>query len=359
VLIILFTGMMILKLAQPDSIRIPLASAQATATPTLVPVAAANPLPIIVGGDIDDEFNSATLDHMWEAGLRWVATVAEPDVAIPADMLAEVAEDIRQAHERGFGILVHVADSSDAVTRMHEDDYQAFGEFIGQLAALGPDAIEIWPEPNLDRAWPTGEISGEAYVEMLRAAYEAVKAANPDVWVISGAPAPTGAGNMFPGQVVNDDQFYREMAEAGAASYADCIGVHYVEGIVPPTQTEDDPRDDYPTRYLGTMVQRAAEPFRETSLPLCFTELGYASFDGVEGEIPTFFAWAANTSVDEQAQWVAGAIQTLAELSSVRVAMVNLWNIDATPDEYAAAYSIIRPDGTCLTCETIAALKQE
>ena len=41
---------------------------------------------------------------------------------------------------------------------------------------------------------------------------------------------------------VHDGPADAGMAQAGAADYADCIGVHYNEGIVPPTATGGDPR---------------------------------------------------------------------------------------------------------------------
>ena len=37
----------------------------------------------------------------------------------------------------------------------------------------------------------------------------------------------------------------QQMASAGAGQYADCIGVHYNEGIVSPRQSSGDPRDSY------------------------------------------------------------------------------------------------------------------
>ena len=49
---------------------------------------------------------------------------------------------------------------------------------IGIAAALGADAIEVWNEPNLDREWPTGQISGAGYVRLLQASHAAIKGAN-------------------------------------------------------------------------------------------------------------------------------------------------------------------------------------
>ena len=46
-------------------------------------------------------------------------------------------------------------------------NYADFARFVGDLARLGADGIEVWNEMNIDREWPTGRIDPRAYVEML------------------------------------------------------------------------------------------------------------------------------------------------------------------------------------------------
>ena len=68
---------------------------------------------------------------------------------------------------------------------------------------------------------------------------------SPAVLVVTGAPSPTGAEGAFGlDRVWNDDRYYLGMANAGAANYADCIGIHYNEGIIAPIQQGGDPRGD-------------------------------------------------------------------------------------------------------------------
>jgi hypothetical protein len=179
--------------------------------------------------------------------------------------------------------------------------------------------------------------------------------------VITGAPAPTGAEGAFgPDRVWNDDRYYLGMANAGAANFADCLGVHYNEGIIPPGQQGGDPRQpDYPTRYFPLMIQRAAFPFRQFDIPLCFSELGYLSPQGY-GPLPQGFAWAANVTVQQQANWLRDAIRIAAQTPTAEVALIIVWNIDFdvyTQDDPQGGYAIIRPDGTCPACDTIASLR--
>lgn len=355
-------GGLILYAAQPDTVALhPAAVQNATPPPTPVPVGALNPLPILTGGYAQPD--SATFDRMWGAGLRWTGLSLDYRAAVADTILEQAHAYIDMASVRGFGVLVSLRGSAAEITTAQEEDFAALADFAARLAALGPMAIEVWPEANLDRAWPTGKIGGASYTVLLRRAYEAIKAANPDVWVISGAPAPTSAEAAFPGRVMNDDTFYAQMARAGTGNYADCIGVHYTQGVVAPMASTGDPRqpiDDDAIRYLVPMLQRAATPFRETTLPLCVTELGYLSPEGLPDVPGPEFEWANDTSVEEQATWLADAIPTMAMLSSVRVALVMIWRVDALSYDYntiSPGYAIIRPDGSCPTCDALTRLQ--
>ena len=138
------------------------------------------------------------------------------------------------------------------------------------------------------------------------------------------------------------------MAAAGASRFVDCIGIHYNEGIIAPSETSGDPRSEHYTRYFWGMVNTYWDAFGG-SKPLCFTELGYLSADGL-GALPGSFAWAVDTSVFEQAEWLAEAVTLSAASGKVR--MVIVWNVDfeVYGDDPQAGYAIIRPDGSCPSC---------
>jgi len=313
-------------------------------------------LPIEVGGHVSG-FNSSTQAAMRRAGMVWVKW----QVPFRMGESTEVAEDrIRRSREAGFKVLLGITGEVSELQAMGDDYYPEYAAFLGRVAALNPDAIEVWNEMNIDREWPTGRISPNAYTSMLQQAYSAIKGANPNVLVISGALAPTGAEGAFgSSRVWNDDRYYQGMVNAGVANYADCIGVHYNEGILAPTQQGGDPRGEYPTRYLPLMLERVGYPFRNQGKPLCFTELGYLSGDGYP-PLPGGFSWAASTSVAEQAEWLAGAIQVSANYNRVPVLMVIVWNVDfeTYTDDPQAGYAIIRPDGSCPACDSIGALQR-
>jgi hypothetical protein len=326
-------------------------SAEATLVPRPQVV---NELPIEVGGQVT-RFTPETIAAMQSVGMTWVKW----QIPYLVDGHIEVYRDrINWSHAAGFKVLLSITGDVSELTTLGEDFYLIYAEFLGQVAALHPDAIEVWNEMNLDREWTRGRISARAYVnDMLRPAYEAIKAADPEVMVISGAPAPTGFFAGCTGNGCDDDQYYFGMANAGVAQYADCIGVHYNEGILPPTQRGGDPRGEYPTRYFPSMTNRAAAPFRGLGIPLCYTELGYLTPEGY-GSLPGNFAWAGGTSIAEQAEWLRQVIELAG--ADERIAMIIVFNVDFDrydQEDPQAGYAIIRADGTCPACDAIATLR--
>jgi hypothetical protein len=89
--------------------------------------------------------------------------------------------------------------------------------------------------------------------------------------------------------------------------------------------------------------------------PLCFTELGYLSPDGY-GALPANFAWAQDTTVAEQAQWLAEAAVLASQSNKVRLMII--FNVDFTTygADPQAGYAMVRPGGSCPACDMLAAV---
>jgi len=293
-------------------------------------------------------FEDGAMNLMAASGMTWVKKQVRWSDGQSADGWADT---INTAHAYGFRILLGVVGYKEDI---YKDGYfDRYADFVAQLANLGADAIEVWNEPNIDHEWPAGRINAGDYTELLRRSYTAIKRANPNVLVISGAPAPTGAEAAFPGRVVNDNNYLAGMARAGAGNYMDCVGVHYNEGILPPTARSGDPRGNsgYYTRYLPAMIDVYSGAFGGR-IPLCFTELGYLTPEGYPPLSPGF-AWAQGTTLAQQAAWVDGAMNYAARRG---VRLVIIWNMNfrnygADP---MAGYALIRPDGTCPACNALA-----
>jgi hypothetical protein len=281
--------------------------------------------------------------QMQQAGMTWVKFQVRGG---GHDMISA-------AKGAGFKVLLSViGDKARATDPAYWDEYAGW---VASLAAAGADAIEVWNEPNIDHEWPAGQISAAAYTQMLAKAYTAIKGANGGTIVISGGPAPTGAEGAFPGRVVNDDRFMREMAAAGAANYMDCIGIHYNTGTTSPNATSGATLSGYHySYYFWPMVDTYWNAFGG-SRPLCFTELGYLSGDGYP-PIPPGFAWASHISLGQHAQWLAEAASLAGNSGKVRLMIV--WNVDFThySADPQAGYAIVRPDGSCPACAALGAV---
>jgi hypothetical protein len=284
--------------------------------------------------------------------MRWVKF----QLAWSEDQDPSVAwELIQRGRKDGFKVLLSVPGRDHYPTAI---DIPKYLDFLRGVAYYGPDAIEIWNEANIDYEWPRGQIDGATYTkQMLAPAYNAIKEVNPNIMVISGALAPTGAffsdgGCSKDGYGCDDWLYLQQMAQTGAANYMDCAGVHFNSGATSPTVTDGHPGDPgyhHYSWYFPTMVQLYGGTFGR---PICFTELGYLTGEGFGG-VPRRFDWAGNTSVAQQAQWLAEAAQLSQQNGNVRLLII--WNFDFTywGDDPMAGYAMVRPDGSCPACDAL------
>ena len=337
--------------ATPAAATTPAAAVAAAPAATAAAPAAAAPAKIRTGSfELGGQVaNFAYPDLMRQTGMTWVKRQVR---WAPGAAAAGQAGLVTDAHGKGFKILLSVLGDPQHTAPAF---YAEYAVFVGGLAALGADGIEVWNEMNLPREWQAGTISPVAYTEMLRQAHGAIKAANANTLVISGAPSPTGYFGGCGPQGCDDAPYIAGMLAAGGLNYVDCIGVHYNEGIMPPAATSGDPRGSsgHYTRYYQGMVNqyRAASG---QSRPLCFTEIGYLS--GQEwGTVPAAFLWRApyNNTVAEHAQYLADAVRLARRQGNVRLMII--FNMDFTywADDPQAGFAMVRPTGDCPACTAV------
>jgi len=104
-------------------------------------------------------------------------------------------------------------------------DVELYAQFVGKLAthfAGKVGAFEIWEQPNLKREWTGATLGGPAYVQLLKAAYGAIKQANPMALVISAGLAPTGLNDGV--NAIADREYLRQMYAAGLKLTVDAVG---------------------------------------------------------------------------------------------------------------------------------------
>ncbi|GAS94824.1 glycoside hydrolase family 5, precursor [Mycolicibacterium canariasense] len=101
------------------------------------------------------------------------------------------------------------------------DTYAAFAGSVAARYGSQIASYEIWNEPNGVMFY--APVSASGYTEMLKAAYTAIKAANPDAAVLAGS---LGATTNVNGISVTPQRFLEQMYAAGAAGYFDALSYH-------------------------------------------------------------------------------------------------------------------------------------
>lgn len=334
----------------------PTAAAAAPAAPAPAPVVAA-PAPsgggwLGVGAHIDTGNNLAGyLARMRsEAGMTWIKVQIVFDSGAP-----DVGWIINSAHSNGIKVLLGVIGNRSRFG--DRGYYPTYAAGVAAMAKQGADAIEIWNEPNLDREVGGANVSPENYTELLRQSYGAIKAANGGTLVIGGAAAPTGyfGGNCTPNGC-DDAPFLARARAAGAANYMDCQGAHFNGSPNAPSVTSGGNPGGHPSWYFYGTLDTA---YNNMGRPVCFTEMGYVTKDGVMGSLPPGFEWGNGITLAQQAAWEAEVVTRSRQSGKVR--MVIVWNANfhkQDGNDPQVAYSIFRPDGSCPACGSIRAAAQ-
>ncbi|MCY3720158.1 MAG: hypothetical protein OXG07_11455 [Anaerolineaceae bacterium] len=348
-----------------DGMAIGLLAPTPTPTPTPTPAPTAVPRPAVApaaapaagsiqagafeyGGHVSDTGSGRAVNAMRQAGMTWM----KKQVRHPGGDAGGV---ISAARSNGFKVLIGALGDKNQLAARGAAYMDEFAAWLGQVAAQGADAIEVWNEPNIDREWPQGQINGNSFADLMRRAHAAIKSANPATMVISGAPAPTGFfGGRCTANGCDDNVFLQQFVAAGGTNHMDCLGAHYNAGVSSPRGQSGHPGGYHYSYYFWPMLNEYSK--YSGGKPICFTELGYLSPQGY-GPLPAHFSWAGNVTVQQQAAWLADSIALSSQSGRVRLLIV--WNVDFTyyGADPQAGYAMIRPDGSCPACGAIAAAR--
>ena len=240
---------------------------------------------------------------------------------------------------------------------------QDYVDFVLEILNRYPGqvhAIEVWNEQNLDREWTSTQgLRADQYVMLLRDVYQAVKAVDPNIIIISGALSPTGVND---GVGAWDDFVYMEqMIDAGMLNYADCVGVHHNGINVGPSVRWNEVPNDATASFRGPFDNpHHSWTFRSTlegynsriravnsDIPLCVTEFGWAVAEDLGG-FPAGFEFASDNTLEEQADWIPEAMSNMEEWGFVWLAFI--WNLNYGPqagwniNNDNVPYSLIGPE---------------
>jgi polysaccharide biosynthesis protein PslG len=145
---------------------------------------------------------------------------------------------VQLVEEKGLNLLVRLDRqpgwaTSGRCDEGHEmgppENMQDWADFVSAVATRYQGrvgAYAIWNEPNLAREWCDEPPDPEAYAELLRMAYEEIKAVDPDAIVISAGLTPTGGPMPI---AMEDTEYLDRLYQAAGGSldgYADVVGAH-------------------------------------------------------------------------------------------------------------------------------------
>jgi hypothetical protein len=258
-----------------------------------------------------------SIDKTKAAGFGWVKQQIRWDGLQPTPTTSigwgPVDGAVNAANAAGLKVLFSVvAAPSWAVAGgshfpAHPSDAAAFfsgmaAHFKGRVAAY-----EVWNEENFAVEVGAGNINAGNYVEVLKAVYPAIKAADPAAIVVSGAPTPTGVND--PNIAFRDLTYLQQMyAYQGGVvkQYFDALGAHNEPyGNQPEETVAQHSKPDYssdPSFYF-----RQVEDYRNLMVQIgdgnkgiWQTEIGYDA----NPLAPASYSYAQSITEQNQADWL-------------------------------------------------------
>lgn len=215
------------------------------------------------------------------------------------------------------------------------DDPAAFAAFAGAVAARYRGRVLgyiIWNEPNLALEWGGRPPDPVGYAGLLRAAYPAIKAADPAARVISAGLAST---NDRTASALDDRQYLEALYAAGAGRFFDVLGAHPYGFAYPP----DDPHGNHDGLNMTRLADLRAimVSHGDAAKPIWATEMGWT----VRGAGAT--AWQT-VSPDRQAAYLAQAFDQ-ARRTWPWLGLMAVWNLDGGDAPEWAGYSLLDASG--------------
>lgn len=272
---------------------------------------------------------------------------------------------VEDANSRGLKILAAVFKSPAWLGPNYPasgaaDNYKDFTDFLTALATRYKGrvrAYSIWNEPNLSREWG-GPPDPEGYAALLKVAYQAIKAADPNALVISAGLTPTTRGPDA--EAMPDLIFVRRIYQAGAAPYFDLLGIHAPGYKAPPevdpaqvvgNPAYDNMGDTSPPERHRVYCFRHTEDLRQIMV-----EFG----DGDKQAAILEFGWTSDTRPDSPYHWHAVSEEEKADylVRAYRYAkehwapwiglmtLIYISDPDWTQDDEQYWWAVTEPDGT-------------
>jgi Bacterial Ig domain len=271
-----------------------------------------------------------------QLGARYVRVFARRQEAVADPNKFRVFAN--QARGLGIGVVyVLVGDAAGGWAPPDPSDFASFAHtFAGQMAGQGVSAYEIWNEEDETLFW-AGTPSAAQYAAVLKAAYPAIKTADPGAKVLLGPLT----GNNY--------DFLGQLYASGAGGSFDAVAVHTDTACLvdPPSSFYRENRNVARFTFLGfRTVHDVMAAHGDGAKPIWMTELGWTT----TGSTCARGTWAgqkpAGVSEAAQAANVREAYHCLAGYPYVEAGLWFTLNDTTGNGEELDHYGLQRVDGS-------------
>lgn len=378
------------KLVTPTRIDQVIPSVVSTPKKTL-PTETPLPTPTIPRPPVAKPLTMNSPEYGVQAFLWWRPETADRDVGLAKEAgLSWVKQQFAWRDIEGAGkgkfdwqrsdqaVYIANAKGADLLARLdNSPDWAAPGCFSADKKTMGPPrntqdwvdflqafvsrykgrvrAYEIWNEPNLAREWCGQPPNPKQYVDLLKASYKTIKAADPNAMIISAGLTPTSQNDAT---AMPDMTFLEKMYSAmnnNSSGYFDVLGLHAAGYKAPPEMSPDDvaknPAYNNNESVTGRIYSfRHVEDMRKIMVSHGDSkkQVAILEFGWTMDPIHPAYTWF---SVDEQTQgkYIVRAFQYAKKNWSPWIGamfVIYLANPDWTKDNEEFWWAIDEPDGT-------------
>ncbi len=314
------------------------------------------------------------------AGFNWIRQQVRWSSYEPAkaqfgnDYVAQVDALVNATAAKGQKILLSVQNSPGwaGVNGGLPNNPKDMGDLMTFMANRYKgkvQAYEIWNEENYAQE-TGGQVNIGAYIPILKAGYQALKASDPNITVVFGGQTPTGVTG-HPEVALDDVQYLQQIYAINGGevkNYYDVLGAHPGSNCNPPDNSYPD---NPPTNACGTdpdggrsytkdnsfyfkrilQIRSVMEQNGESAKKMWLTEFGW---DSSSVAVPNY-QYAQYVSEDQQAQYLMKAFALGKSYPWMGVMFV--WNLnfsytlqaakggDAVNDE-KFGWSVLKGDGS-------------